>query len=318
MTGGEEEATEFCGLEIRRDWEKKTVTLHQESFARQMMDKYDAWETRTEETPLKVSDKKMVAWDGQPTDVGVFDYMSFLGELSWYSRTNVGLAFAVHELARFMQCPGPPHVAAAQHVIRYIRGNLSAGLTYHGSDEVLGESYPHKHKLIATFDADFPHEGSRPTSGVAVLMNGAAIAWKVRRQTTVSMNTTEAEVKAMCPGVEMVRSLTDMWAEFTMTKHGRVRALVDSQGAKAQVDHGMDSKKCAPFKRAQFYVEDAQHSGLIWLDLVPGVHNPSDILTKQCRKISEYVHKTNIMNGSVPELFESAAIAKILSDARMN
>jgi hypothetical protein len=148
------------------------------------------------------------------------------------------------------------------------------------------------------------------------MMNGAAIAWKVRRQTTVSLNTTEAEVKAMSPGVEMLRSLTDMWAEFMMAPHGRVRLLVDSQGAKAQVEHGMDSKKCASFKRMQFYVEDAQHSGRIWLDLVPGGHNPSDILTKQCRKISEHVYKNSILNGSDPVMFESAAVARVLSDAR--
>ena len=147
-------------------------------------------------------------------------------------------------------------------------------------------------------------------------MNGAAIAWKVRRQTTVSLHTTEAEVKAMCPGVEMIRSLTDIWAEFTTSPHGRVRVLVDSQGGKATVDHGMDSKKCASFKRMQFYVEDAQQSGKIWLDLVPGDHNPSDILTKQCRKISEHVYKNGVLCGSDPMMYESAAVARVLSDAR--
>ena len=76
----------------------------------------------------------------------------------------------------------------------------------------------------------------------------------------------------MCPGVEMVRSLADMWAEFMTSPHERVRVLVDTQSGKAQVDHGMDSKKCASFKRAHFYAEDAEHSGLIWLDLVPGGH----------------------------------------------
>jgi len=98
--------------------------------------------------------------------------------------------------------------------------------------------------------------------------------------------------------------------------HGRVRVLVDSQGAKAQVDHGMDSKKCASFKRMQFYAEDAQHSGKIWLDLVLGEHNPSDILTKQCRKISEHVYKNGVLSGSSPAMHESAAVARVLSDAR--
>ena len=181
----------------------------------------------------------------------------------------------------------------------------------------MSQSYAHRHKLIAAFDADFPHTGSKATSGVTVLMNGAAIAWKVRRQTTVSLHTTEAEVKAMCPGVEMVRSLTDLWSEFMLAPHGRVRVMVDSQGAEAVVDHGMDGKKCASYKRAHFYAEEAQHSGLIWLDHVPGPHNPSDILTKQCRKISEHIYKAGVLSGSRPFLYESATVAGMLSDARV-
>jgi hypothetical protein len=58
-------------------------------------------------------------------------------------------------------------------------------------------------KLIANFDADFPHDGVKVTSGAAVLLNGAEISWKTRRQTTVSLTSTEAEVKAMVPGVEI-------------------------------------------------------------------------------------------------------------------
>ena len=73
-----------------------------------------------------------------------------------------------------------------------------------------------------------------------------------------------------------------------ISPHERARVLVDTQSGKAQAGHGMDSKECASFKRAYFYAEDAEHSGLIWLDLVPSDHNPSGILTKQCRKISEH------------------------------
>ena len=51
------------------------MTLLQEKFARKMMDKYDVWESHAAETAL-------------------------LEDLSRYSRTNPGLAFAVHELAR--------------------------------------------------------------------------------------------------------------------------------------------------------------------------------------------------------------------------
>jgi hypothetical protein len=95
-----------------------------------------------------------------------------------------------------MQRPGAEHVSAAKHVLRYIKGRLGAGLTYHGSKGVLTQSYDHTNKLIAAIDADFIHSGGYATSGAIVLHNGAAIAWKVRTQTTVSNTTAEAEVKA--------------------------------------------------------------------------------------------------------------------------
>ena len=62
--------------------------------------------------------------------------MVFTNE-SWF------ILFVVHDLARFMQNPGPEHVEAAYRVLRYILGHLDAGLTYHGSTEVLYQPYDH-------------------------------------------------------------------------------------------------------------------------------------------------------------------------------
>ena len=79
--------------------------------------------------------------------------------------------------------------------------------------------------------------------------------------------------------------------------------MADSQGAKAQVEHGMDAKRCASYKRAHFYAEDAVGSSLLWLDLVPGLHNPADVLTKQPKAISEFQAKSGVLCGSVPHLY---------------
>ena len=138
VTGGEEEATEFCGLEITRDWDAHTVPLKQTAFARQMMDKYDVWDCNPEETPFKVGALPLDPHHGDASDVETFDYMVLLGDLAWYSRTNPGLSYAVHQLAQFMQNPGNAHVKAARRVLRYIRGSPDAGLTYHGSARRVG------------------------------------------------------------------------------------------------------------------------------------------------------------------------------------
>ena len=314
VTGGEEEATEFCGIQIVRDWAKHTVTLTQETFARAMLAKYDVG-GKGEATPFKTK-AKLEPYEGDECEETAFDYSMALGDLAWYSRTNPGLSFAVHKLAQFMQRPGPDHVAAVHHVFHYIKAHLDAGLTYHGCSAVLTQSYDHRNKLIGTFDSDFPHTGSKATSEIAVLLNGAAILWKTRRQTTVSITSTEAEVKAMEPGVQSLRWLTGLVGEFLRTKHGSVRVLDDSSGGISQVVSGMDSAKCASYKKAHAYAEDAVDNGIMWLDHVPGKHNPSDLLTKQVGNIEEFGDKNGVMIGSKPFLYESTAVLDILNAAR--
>ena len=315
ITGGSDEAEKFCGVQITRDWAAKTITLHQRMFAEHLMDKYGVWEEKPAATPWPVTSAPLEVWDGEATERDVFDFVCFVGDLQWYSRTNPGLAWRGADLARFMQSPGPDHVDAARHVLRYIRGHLDAGLTYHGSDTVLHQSYDHTHKLIAAFDAGFSHAGEKAMSGAVFLMNGAAVAWRVRRQSTVSNTTAEAEVKACGLGVEMLRFLTDLHGEMCHTPHGTVRALVDSAGCEAQIVHGMDSKVCASYKRSQHYCEDAVGSGLMWLDHVSGKLNPADLMTKRVGNVGEFVNKNGVVSGSDPDMYATDAVVKILADA---
>jgi hypothetical protein len=210
-----------------------------------------------------------------------------------------------------MQNPGPEHIKAAEHVLRYIFHHLDAGLTYHGSDEVLRTPYDHRNKLIMAFDADFSHVGCKACSGVVVMMNGAAIAWKVRRQTTVSNNTAEAEVKSCSVGTEMALAMADLHGEFTHQSHGCIRAIGDSQGAEKQILHGLDSKASAPYKRSQAYCEDAVARGLIWLDHVEGTFNPADVFTKPVPNIPEFMYKAGVVSGAKPKVYETAAMIAI-------
>ena len=123
--------------------------------------------------------------------------MSLIDDLVWLCKTRLDIAWRTSDLSRFTNRPGPQHFAAAQHLLRYLKGCPDAGLTYHGSDDVLNHNYDHRNKIILATDADFDHTGEHPcVSGVIAMMNGAAIAWRVRRQTTRSANSTESEVKA--------------------------------------------------------------------------------------------------------------------------
>jgi hypothetical protein len=317
LTGCEnedDEATKFTGIQIRRDWARQTVTLHQSDYAAKLLEKHGLDGARTEPMPYKATHNHLVPWDGERvSEKEHFEYMCLIGDLIWLCKTRVDISWRASDLARFTNNPGPLHFDAVDHLLRYIKGTHDAGLTYHGSDEVLHQSYDHRNKLILSTDAMFDHEGVLPcVSGVVVFLNGAAIAWKVRRQTTRSHNSTEAEVKACSLGVELLRSVMDLYGEMMHQGHGAVRTLIDSTGAKSLIEKGMEAKASAPYKRAQFACEEAVEQGLIWLDLVPGSVNPSDVCTKQIRDIGEFHLKSNVVSGFEPDLFESPEVSAIL------
>jgi hypothetical protein len=142
-------------------------------------------------------------------------------------------------------------------------------------------------------------------------MNGAAISWKVRKQSTVSNNTAEAEVKSCSVGTELILAMADLHGEITHQTHGSIRAIGDSQGAENQILLGLDSKASAPYKRSQAYCEDAAAQGLIWLDHIDGKNNPADVFTKAVPNIAEFKYKADVVSGAKPHLCESADVIAI-------
>ena len=312
ITGGDEPCEKFCGVQFAYDPRRSTITVHQKDFILAMLEKYDSLDVKPADTPMRVGAPPLKPNEGETVDPGVFDYMMFLGDLTWVTRTNPSLVFVAHELSRFIRNPGAEHVLAAQRVLAYLRGVVDVGLTFHGSTTVLDKPYPHKHVLIAACDSNFPHDGRKAISGITIHMNGAAIVHVSRTQSHVSYQTTEAEVKGASLLVWSLKSVLSLWSGVMGIKHPSVRVMIDNKGAKHQVECGADSASSAPYARCRSYVEDAIYSGLLWMDLVPGEENPADMATKQVRSTAEFQKKNGILCGSEPDLYVSAEIARML------
>jgi hypothetical protein len=59
------------------------------------------------------------------------------------------------------------------------------------------EGYDHRDKLIAAVDSDLGGcaDSNKSTTGLVVWMNGGPVAWRSRKQGTMSVATLEAEMK---------------------------------------------------------------------------------------------------------------------------
>jgi hypothetical protein len=96
--------------------------------------------------------------------------------------TRLDIAYAVRELARFMANYGPSHVTAAKHLLRYLRGTTSYGITLGGSDTL--------HPLFkALTDSDWGMGDTRKSvSSFLIMMGDSPISWSSKQQAVVALS----------------------------------------------------------------------------------------------------------------------------------
>src|SRR5437868_13929954 len=107
--------------------------------------------------------------------------------------TRPDLAFSVSFLSRFSSHPLKSHHTAVKRVFRYLAGTRNVSLMYHR----LSTSVP----LILTGFSNADYASCRDTRcsvpGYVFILNGCAISWLSKKQSSVSASTTESEYMAL-------------------------------------------------------------------------------------------------------------------------
>jgi hypothetical protein len=312
-TGGEA-VSYHLGMRIERDRAKKTIKISQGGFVRKLLEKFGVQEgVKVKGTPLQGGVRMARAPTGSEP-VNQNEYLQLVGSLQWLSiSSRPDVTFAAGMLGRYSQCPTDDHWKQAMWCLHYLAGTADLGITYHGSDEVLMDGYDHRNKLIAGVDSDLGgcKDTQKSTSGVVVMLNGGAVWWKSRRQTTLSTATLEAECKAAVIAGMQLHWMRDLLGEFGH-RQGCIRVLEDNSGL-VHVAHGQkDSAKTAHFRRAVTFVEEKCHRGIMWLDDTPSEENWSDMFTKSIESAVLFKKLNDIVMGVTPTLYISPGAALMI------
>ena len=130
-----------------------------------------------------------------------------MGSLLYLARwSRPDIAFAVSELSTFVSCPGQTHMVAAKHLLRYLNGTKNPGLLYSGPAS-------RANILWGYVDSDWAGcpDSRKSTSGYALLLNGAAITCKSKRQSVIALSSAEAEFVAASSLVQEVIYTAGSW-----------------------------------------------------------------------------------------------------------
>lgn len=130
--------TYYLGIEV--DQSEKGITLKQETYAKNLLNKSRMKDLNASRCPLEPKIRLLKDEEGEP--VNPTEYRSIVGALRYLTHTRPDLAFSVGVVSRFMDKPTEKHLQAVKGILRYIKGTLDYGLTYtRGENRVILTEY---------------------------------------------------------------------------------------------------------------------------------------------------------------------------------
>ncbi len=119
-------------------------------------------------------------------------YAQLIGELQFIANaTRPDITYVISRLSSYTANPIMQHVPALKHVLRYLSGTKSYGITY---GDILG----HPNYFHGYADASFGNaDGCKSTTGYVFKMAGGAITWYLKKQLVMALSSTEAEYIAL-------------------------------------------------------------------------------------------------------------------------
>ena len=195
----------FLNIRVIRDRQQRKLWLCQDAYIDKIVKTYNHEHSAKAATPLSVSRKDLIKFDGQADPQYAHAYQRRIGSVIYLAViTRPDIALAVSLLAVFLANPSPRHRAEADRIICYLRDTKYLAIEYSadGINQASIKTYPHetRHPVFeACSDAAFGDDPDtrRSSEGFLFRLFGGPVDWKATRQPHVTTSTTEAELLSL-------------------------------------------------------------------------------------------------------------------------
>ncbi|XP_022030789.1 uncharacterized mitochondrial protein AtMg00810-like [Helianthus annuus] len=183
----------FLGIEVART--EEGMVLSQRKYTLNILE--DAGMLGCRPSPLPM-EQNLKLQNGEEEDrIDASHYRRLVGRLLYLQATRADIAHSVSILSQFVSDPRQSHLDAATRVVRYLKATAGQGILL-----------PKKggNDLVAYTDSDWlgcPIT-RRSRTRYLLILGGAPVSWKSKKQSVVSRSSAEAEYRAMATTVSEV------------------------------------------------------------------------------------------------------------------
>jgi hypothetical protein len=204
-------------------------------------------------------------------------YQQMMGALMYaVTSTRPDLAYTACYLARFSHAPGPEHLAALKQVYHYLVGTCDYGIVLDGKPDL---------SLVAYSDSDWNNDINNCVSvtGFVITLCGSPIKWSSRKQTCVTLSSTDAVYLAVTETGRFVRAFRLLLVDLGFRLDGPALTINPPSNVRSKLH----------FRKAHaIVISTTITTGADEMDLecIPTADHPANLLTKALPfpKMSEF------------------------------
>ena len=206
-------------------------------------------------------------------------YRKMCGKLNWcVSVVRMDLSQAANYLSRYMQAPTTEHLSALIHTLRYCNQTKDLGIHYPRRLD--------KRDVDLDMYCDASH-ATCPDTGRSFLayigrVNGAALTWRTERISRVDMDSTRAELHAMCRAITKANHIQDLMLCLDVRKR-MFQINTDNKAVRdvANMDK-LSERMCDEMYRVHYVREHTLRDKSVMVNLIGRNLQIADALTKAC------------------------------------
>ncbi|TQV90209.1 retrovirus-related pol polyprotein [Cordyceps javanica] len=227
------EASSFLGIEIRRNRHTKHIYISQTKYLSKILAQWSSHSTiNSAKTPWPAKLTIPPNWRDEEPVREAHSWLRQTGSLNFAScSTRPDITYTVQKLSEANIGPRECHLRIIYHLYRYLHHTLHYALR-------LGGCYdPSDLQLRVYADAAFGDDLATrySTAGHVVFLGDGPIFWQSRRQTIVTLSSTEAEFINLTPSGLSVKWFARILRELNFPQPLPLVLFTDSQNALANV-----------------------------------------------------------------------------------
>lgn len=268
----------FVGVQIMRNRERRTMFIHQKSYANQIIKKFGCENVKPVSIPadpnaiLTPVDSDEIAIENVPFREAVGSLM-FLAIVS-----RPDLAYALNNVSKFLNKHNESHWQAVKRIIKYLSGTLDYGILYEKNENDMN--------LVGFSDSDFAGdpETRRSTSGFAFCLASGVVTWASQRQRLVTLSTTEAEYVAAATAAKEAVWLRKLLKDLGRMGDDPIVLFLDNQSAIRLVKNPEFHKRTKHIDIKYHFIREKVDQGDLTFKYVCSNEQRADIFTKPFAK----------------------------------